>query len=472
MNLLNLISKEEPIGGLEIVEDTIRFARLKRVKSGLKIELLIEEKISSPGVAKGDDVLTANLLKFAKKNHIEYVIVSIPADNVFVKTYNFPSTMPDEKIDESMQLTVDLQLPKKRSEIFCDFMKITEGEEKKILLSCAGQDYIGGLISKIKKAGLKIVAIESHPLSLARAIKQNKDEAVLVAEKGPKITSLAVIRNNQLIFSWSIPNDKIASGLSKEITRIANYHDWFNIPIKNLILLGNFTATETKKLPLKITDIELPDELKQAPKDSKWLISLGAALRGLIPRKDDRQISLMAIGTETAYRQEKALATVNFFVGISTALSIFFVVIFIATWSLLTAMQNNYSQQISSFNLSPSSENSSALKEKANAFNDLIGQIGSLVKKEPHWSKIVNEIKNKTTAGIIVNNLSLPSAEGQFSVTGSAADREAINTLKKSFESSELFTEVSIPLTNLGKKADIPFSMTFKIKDSQLIYSQ
>lgn len=47
MNLLNLISKEEPIGGLEIVEDTIRFARLKRGKSGLKIELLIEEKISS-----------------------------------------------------------------------------------------------------------------------------------------------------------------------------------------------------------------------------------------------------------------------------------------------------------------------------------------------------------------------------------------------------------------------------------------
>lgn len=67
MNLLNLISKEESIDGLEIVEDTIRFARLKRGKSGLKIELLIKEKISSQKVTKGNDVLTANLLKFAKK---------------------------------------------------------------------------------------------------------------------------------------------------------------------------------------------------------------------------------------------------------------------------------------------------------------------------------------------------------------------------------------------------------------------
>lgn len=131
MNLLNVISKEEPIGGLEIVDDSFRFSLLKVEKSGFKIELLVEEKISSKELASGEAVFTAKLLKFAKKNHIKYVIVSVPADNIFVKTYNFPAAMPEEKIRESMKLTIDLQLPQKKEEIYCDWMRIENGEEKK-----------------------------------------------------------------------------------------------------------------------------------------------------------------------------------------------------------------------------------------------------------------------------------------------------------------------------------------------------
>lgn len=186
-------------------------------------------------------------------------------------------------------------------------------------------------------------------------------------------------------------------------------------------------------------------------------------------RRDDKAISFMEIGTERAYHQEKINATTNFFVGISLALAIFFVTIFGITWSLLVIMQKNYSQRISSFNLS-ASNNTSNLREKADIFNNLISQTSSLIKKEPVWSKVINEIKTKTTDGVIINNLSLPSADGQFSITGLAVDREAINNLKKSFESSDFFSEINVPLTNLGKKIDIPFSMTFKIKDRQLIY--
>lgn len=463
MNLLNVISKDEAVGGLEIVDDSFRFSLLKEEKSSFKIELLVEEKISDKEITGGDVAFTSKLLKFAKKNHIKYVIVSVPADNIFVKTYNFPAAMPEEKVRESMKLTIDLQLPQKKEEIYCDWMKIEGGEDKKVLLSYISRDYINQLINKIKKAGLKIVAIESHPLSLARSIKQLKDEALLVAEKGIAATSFSVIKNNQLIFSQSTPNDKIIKNLDKEIAKIINYHDWFNINIKNLVLLGDFNAAETKKLPLKITDVELINELKTAPHDLKWLVVLGAARRGLMSRRDDKIISFMEVSTEQAYHQEKINSTTNFFVGISIALAIFFVTVFTATWSLLVIMQKNYSQRISSFNLS-SSNNSTDLKEQANNFNNLINQTSSLIKKETTWNKIIKEIKNKTTEGVIINNLSIPSADGQFSMTGIAINREAINNLKKSFESSDLFNDVNVPLTNLGKKIDIPFSMTFKIK--------
>ena len=471
MNLLNVISNEESIGGLAISDDSIRFSRLKDSKSGLKAELLVEEKISGKELAEGDASFIAKLLKFSRKNNIKYVIISIPTDSIFVKTYSFPVTMPDEKVKESINLTIDLQLPKKREEIYCDWMKLVDGEDKKILLSYVSRDYINKIISKIKKAGLKIVAIESHALSLARVIKQTKDEAVLIVDKENTTTSFSVIKNYQLFFSWAIPNDKLENNLSREITKIINYHDWFSLPIKNLVLLGDFNTTEIKKLPIKVVGAELIDELKLISKDTKWFASLGAAKRGLMDRRDDKMISFMEIGTEKAYHQEKINTTVNFFIGISTALAIFFAVMFGGTWFMLAMMQNNYSQQISSFNLSASSENASTLREQASTFNDITSQVSSLVKKEPNWSKVTSEIKNKTTAGVIISNLSLPSASGQFSITGLAVNREAINNLKKSFESSSMFSEVNIPLNNLGKKVDIPFSMTFKMKDGQLIYS-
>lgn len=472
MNLLNIISSEESIGGLEISQDGFRFSRLKRGKTGLKIELLIEEKAAIKNFLETEAPFTDKLLKFSKKNKIKYVIISLPADNIFTKIFSFPLTTPDEKVSESIKLNIDLQLPRKKEDIYYDWMRIEKNNDKKELFSYIEKKYIDSLVAKIKKSGLKIIAIESHPLSISRAIKQTKDEAVLIAEKSQDITSLSVIKNNNLFFSQPFLNEKIEGNLAQEMKKVINYHDWFNVKIKNLILLGNFSDQEIKKLPLKIVPIELTDELKQAPKDIKWLISLGAGLRGLMPRKEDKIISLMEIGTEKAYRQEKANASVNLLASISIALSLFFVVIFMATWSMVTIMQNNYSKQISSFNFLTPSGDATTLRKEADNFNALILQTSSLIKKEPYWSKILSEIKEKNTAGITINSLSLPGISAGFSITGLAADREALNNLKKSFETSAIFDEIIIPLNNLGKKVDIPFSMTFKIKDVELIYSK
>lgn len=472
MNLLKVISSDEPISSLEIDGSYLRFSRLKKENDGIKLELLVEEKLTSTGPTLSETEFISQLSRFTKKNKCKYVVISIPSDNIFVKTFAFPLAMSDEKIAESMDLTVDLQLPRKKEEIYYDWMKTEEAADKKILLSFVDKKYINKLISIIRKTGLRIIAIESRAMSLARALKQKKDEAVLLIEKDTKNTSFSVIINNNLLFSQSSPNEKIGANINKEINQIINYHDWFNIGIKNLILIGSFSETEIKKLPLKIADFEISEDIKSVPKDIKWLVPLGAAMRGVVSREDDKMISLMEIGTEAAYRREKANSVANFFIGISAGLAIFFVAAFFVTWSLITSMQNNYNRHITSFNLMPSSENSGLLGSKATAFNNLVSQASAMVKTEPYWSKLIAEIKNKTVSGITINNVYLPSADGVFSITGTASNREAINLLKKSFESSSMLTGVEIPLNNLGAKVDIPFSMTFKIKDAQFIYTK
>lgn len=195
-------------------------------------------------------------------------------------------------------------------------------------------------------------------------------------------------------------------------------------------------------------------------------------MRGLIERRDDEIISLMEIGTEKAYRQAKASSTANFFVSLSVALSIFFTVAFLSAWSLMNSIQNNYSRQILAFNLESSTGGAVSLQEKATNFNDLINQVSAVLEKEPIWSRIIKEVKERTVAGVVINNLSLPGAEGTFAIVGVAKDRDAINRLRYSFESSEILSNINIPLDNLGKKNDIPFSLTFTAKDKTVIYAK
>lgn len=463
MSLLNIIQNEKAIGGLEIADDGFRFSRLTKDKTGLKVELLFEEKITEADALAGEVAITAKLVKFIKQHKLEYVIVSIPANQVFVKTYDFSANMTSVKINDAMNLNVELQLPKKKTEIYCDWITIDNTDNKKVLLAYVLRDYVKSLVQKIKDTNLKIVAIESHQLSLARALKQNKDEMTLVIERGVNFISFYLIKNNNLFFSQSLPNEIIGKNLNKEVEKIINFQDYQGVTINKTILIGPFTEVEIKKLPLKVSAIELIDELKQV-QNTKWIVTLGAALRGLIPRKDDKLISLMEIDTEKAYSHEKANSTVSFLTGISIALSIFFVGIFFATWNIILVMQNNYNKRILDFNLLSSSENSTSLRDDAGSFNDLIGQTSSLIKQEMAWSQIVREIKGKTTSNLVISNVYLNSVSREVSMTGMATNREAINVLKSSFESSSLFELVNIPLNNLEKKADIPFSMTFKIK--------
>jgi hypothetical protein len=473
MNLIKVISNEEQIGGLEIEDGALRFALLKKNHNNLEIITLVEEKLQEKEGLLNGALFADKLSKFAKKNNIKYVVISAPSEDIFIKTYTFPAAMPDNKITESMDLAIELQLPKKKEEIYCDWMKIEENEtDKKILLSYILKTRADLLLSIVKKVGLKVVAIESRVMSLARIIKQKKDEAILVIEKNKNNSSFAVIINNHPIFLQSIPNDKLGNDLAKESRKILNYYGWFNIDLKNIVLIGDFAEQKINKLPLKIPEIETTKKINGLLKDTKWLIPTGAALRGLIPRKEDEIISLMNIGTEKAYKREKINSTINFLIGLNTGLAIFFFAAFISTWSLITIIQNNYAEQISSFNSLPASDNVNSLKEKAVIFNNLIDQTSLLAKKEPRWSLIVTEIKNKVVNGISVNNISLSNIDGSLAITGVASNRDSINALKSSFETSDLFSEIVIPLDNLGKKVEIPFSITFKIKNTELIYNK
>lgn len=88
----------------------------------------------------------------------------------------------------------------------------------------------------------------------------------------------------------------------------------------------------------------------------------------------------------------------------------------------------------------------------------------------PQMSAIIREIERAATPGISFRNFSLQyAAEGldPILVQGTAARREELVALKQAIEAHELFESAEVPLADLAKERDVPFTITITLAESQ-----
>jgi Tfp pilus assembly protein PilN len=214
------------------------------------------------------------------------------------------------------------------------------------------------------------------------------------------------------------------------------------------------------------------DVFQKPDRGSNWLLSLGAALRGLTPRNQDGSISLMPVSTKQAYEYQRAISFASFLSKLSIAVALFFVVCYASAWGFLVSVQQKTIDRIDNLSELPVSDTAAADEERAQKLNGLISTSAAIIKTTPAWSKVIDELAQKTDTGIIVTGLSLPAPEGTMTVTGVAANRVVLNDFKKRLEESTLFANIKLPLTNLEQKEKIPFSVSLNLKDPASLYPQ
>lgn len=471
MNLLQFFTREEPIAGLEISDAVIRLALLElNKKEQVEIKTLIEEQLPegaiSGAVIKNQLHFTEALKKILKKIEpkIRYVIISLPADNVYSRLFSFPKTIEKEKIEETMKLVVDFQLPVNARDVYLDWEKVDAPRENEALLAALSKKIIDSYLQAFALVGLNVVAIEFHPLSFSRVIDVPPEKSVLIKIPGKEKVGIFIIKNNNLRFSRILPgmffSDK--NSLDAEIEKIKEFYESENKdPISDIIDDNG----------LKIVKIFEHPKIKKNNGD--WLISVGAAFRGLLPRAEDELISLMEVGTEKAYERQKAIVFARLISGVVVGLSLFFAAVFVGAWLLITSIQNNFNKQVSNLQLITSvPPDATELEAKAKKINGLLEKTSSILQSIPQWSNLLEELKSRTVPGIFIANLSLPSPEGMLAINGVAQNRFQLNLFKKSLTESSFFSEVNLPLTNLEQKENISFSMTFRLKNPAALYAR
>ncbi|KKS58290.1 MAG: Type IV pilus assembly protein PilM [Candidatus Nomurabacteria bacterium GW2011_GWA2_42_41] len=473
MSILNILTKERYVAGIEISDSVVRIALFRSHKKGKAVHpdqdelILIEEPISANIIADGV-VLDVELLSKTlreiwdrAKLGTDYAIVGIPDDKIYSKIFSFPKSVDGMRLTEAMRLAIGFQLPMKTEDIYLDWER-TGGTSttNEILLSTIPREVANGYVEALEKAGIKIIALESHLASIARAVKTTPGTTTLFSKKTPDGATIFALKDGILRFSRTLPlrfvsEDQISSEVEKVRTSLASEE------------AGDIVVQE-------LTEATVRDEYAERaeitnPK-SKWLVALGSTIRGKMPEGTDNLVSLLPIGTEEAYAYQRVTSFALLMRNLTISVSMFFIVAYVATYFFMYSLLQNTTKQIATLSDSVIPPEIIEREQQISDVNSSTETGVWFLSQTPKWSTVLEEITRITPDGIAISMFSAPIFSEKMFFTGTAINRVALNDYKKILQESPLLLDIELPLTNLEKKEKIPFTISFRLKDPSGLY--
>lgn len=465
MSIVSLFTRREQIVGIDISTTEVRLAVLREdKKEGQKIILLASEKVPAEtivaGIVQKPDILASVLRNLShsaregrKKAIITYAVISIPCDAAYTRLYGFPSSITGARLEETMKLTVGFQLPHKIEDIYLDWEKVGDNSDNRVLLSAIKKSVVDGYLVALRDAGIHPVALELHPASIVRSAAFTEDTTLLVEESSDAV-SVSLINKKILRFVRVIPKSIISEEkMPEEIRKISDFAEAEGMKPSHTTTVGALAVREPFSLYPNLKD-----------NGGAWLVAIGAAARGLISRDKDTLVSLLPVGTEIAYAYQKAQIFSAFVSNVIVGLSLFFALSFVGVWLLMVSLEQKTVAQIERVSSLPLPESGAGLEERALKLNALIAQTSPIIKSFPIWSPVLNEIKARVTEGVLITGISITDPANPVGITGIAKTRQSLNEFKRSLDDSLIFGTITLPLTNLEQRENIPFSISFVLE--------
>jgi hypothetical protein len=483
MNILNLLIKEKRVAGVEISDRVIRiayFSPQKRFRNKIHSEktklpenelILIEEPIAANVILEGvviDKEFLGKILKdiwSRAKLNSNYAIVSIPEDKVYSRIFPFPKTVNEEQLKDAVNIAIDFQLPTKKNDVYTGWENAGDSHiNNEILISTIPKNIANGYIEALDYAGIKMLALESHIASIARSIKLKLGQATLFTKRSLDGATIFILKDGIIRFSRSLPATFIKedSFLINEANHIkTSFESEKNMSVVELPLTKAVIRTDYQKyLNLNETNPDL---------QSKWLICMGAVIRGEIPKGKDNRISLLPVGTAEAYKYQKATTFIFLVRNLIAGIGIFFLITFLMVFLFIFSLSKD-NKSIINPSTSPISEEVLQKENWIKKVNTLTEASQSILSTTINWSTLLDEIQSRAIEGITISNFTVKSTDKKGTIIGIARDRDTLNQFKKTLQESSYLSNVILPVTNLQQKGDIPYSISFDLKDLNMLY--
>ena len=167
---------------------------------------VVEGEIKQPDKLAGlirKTLETADPQKISSQN----VITSLPENQTFVSTIEVPK-MTRKEMDEAVQWEAENYIPYPIKDVYLDWQKIDEKDNKvKLLLAAARRDIVDGYTKTLELAKLKPQALELEAAAEGRALIANQQDIkqiYLLVDIGATKTTFSILTPNSIYFSSSI----------------------------------------------------------------------------------------------------------------------------------------------------------------------------------------------------------------------------------------------------------------------------
>lgn len=182
--MLEYLTLNPPAVGLDISEETVRVAAIKRKKGAFFLNSLGVESLDN-SVKGGKITDKKEVVKKIKKVintadgssiKTSHIVLSIPERDTFTKTVEINSTKEGE-VENLIHYNIETNFPFSIEEVYFDY-KIVEkrGKKTRATLFAAPKNSIDQWVSVLKEANLKIRFIEFKIESIRRFIKFSKQK--------------------------------------------------------------------------------------------------------------------------------------------------------------------------------------------------------------------------------------------------------------------------------------------------------
>ncbi len=256
--------------GIDVGTSSIKI--ISTVKQKGQARLLAAGAVKSPprGMSSEADqdlaALAATIKKLVSDTKVvgRDVIVGLPESEVVTKVISLPK-MSDQELASAIEWEAEQYIPMPITEVNVSYDVLFRPKEDagqmKVSLVAAPKKLVEKYVKVFDMAGLKIMAVETELIAVARALVPENSGTQMVVDMGARGTDIAVVSGGRVVFSRSIAtageamSRAVAAGLSMEPVQAEEYKKAYGLStsalegkVRGVILpIFDMIATEVRK---------------------------------------------------------------------------------------------------------------------------------------------------------------------------------------------------------------------------------
>jgi hypothetical protein len=471
--LPNLLLPEPKIFGISIGRTTVRGIEVDDKGAVIAMsEINFPTDVFQNASVIHNDKLIESLKNMRQQGKFTtpYVAVCFPEIFAYSREYAVP-IIPDEDIAEAVSWHVKDLFPFPENEIYFDW-KIVEGgiKEYKVSVVAVQRKLLDDLVMALETAGLKPLSFEPGASVIAGLLELKTGESVLVTEVSRRGAYVTLVQSDKALFTTVVnvtPDDTsetYLTNIKKTIGEISAYFKSkgaLDEKTTRVVLTGELATPEWQRAAS--TFFPYPtDILKSKAPGPAFNNAFALATRKPTSPSDIHTINLLPRLLQEGHEIEQKTTLYQILLARTAAFLFIICVCSFLAYFFVNIQKAQVDSALKKLNAELSAQGAS--NQGLLQLNSRAKQVVELAPLRKTPADYLEQLKSMLPAGISITEWEYSDSTLQFSITGIAKSRDDLLALKDTFDSSDTFGKVSLPLGSLESPQNIQFSLAFVLK--------